>query len=301
MTTSFTLAQFSDVHLSPLVGLKPRHLTLKRAFGAVNWGRVRRFIHRRETADILVQDALALNVDHVVVTGDLINLGLPLEYQSAAAWLAAVGSPENVTVIPGNHDVYAPLSDDIGIGRWAAYMGGDADSMAFPFVRRVGPLALVGLNSAVETPVFYASGRLGGDQIAAAEAILQKLGEEDVVRVVLIHHPPLVGLTAPRRALTDAAHFQRALEKSGAELVLYGHNHRARIDWFSAESQNVPVVAAASASAAKTHNGSNLASYNLFTFFMGPAGLRIRCAVRGIAAEGAGVTTLSETFLAAAE
>lgn len=297
MTTTFTLAQFSDVHLSPLVGLDRRYLNVKRMMGALNWGRFRRFVHRRETADILVSDALSLNVDHIAITGDLINLGLPLEYEAALTWLTSIGTPERVTVIPGNHDVYAPLNGDAGVGRWAAYMGGEADSIAFPFVRRVGPLALIGLNSAVETPVFYASGRLGGDQISAAEAILEKLGEEDVIRVVLIHHPPLPGLTAPRRALTDAAHFQRALEKSGAELVIYGHNHRARVDWLNGGEANVPIVAAASASAAKTHNGDHLASYNLFTFFSGNSGLRIRCAVRGISASASAVTTLSETFL----
>ena len=297
MTTTFTLAQFSDVHLSPLVGLDRRYLNVKRMMGALNWGRFRRFVHRRETADILVSDALSLNVDHIAITGDLINLGLPLEYEAALSWLTSIGTPERVTVIPGNHDVYAPLNGDAGVGRWAAYMGGEADSIAFPFVRRVGPLALIGLNSAVETPVFYASGRLGGDQISAAEAILEKLGEEDVIRVVLIHHPPLPGLTAPRRALTDAAHFQRALEKSGAELVIYGHNHRARVDWLNGGEAKVPIVAAASASAAKTHHGDHLASYNLFTFFSGASGLRIRCAVRGISASASAVTTLSETFL----
>lgn len=297
MTATFTLAHFSDIHLSPLIGLQPKYWNAKRMMGAFNWGRKRRHVHRRTIADGLIADALALNVDHLVITGDLINLGLPLEYEAALEWLTSIAPPERMTVVPGNHDVYSPLSSDAGIGRWAAYMGGEADTLAFPFVRRVGPLALIGLNSAVATPVFFASGRLGGEQISVARDLLERLSGEDTIRVVLIHHPPIPNMAAPRRALSDAAHFQRALERSGAELVLYGHNHRAKCDWLTTDGTSIPLVAAASASAAITHKGDGLASYNLFTFFKNGATWRIRWAVRGFSAASAPVTKLSETML----
>jgi hypothetical protein len=80
-------------------------------------------------------------------------------------------------------------------------------------VKRAGPLALVGLNSAVETPPFIASGRLGPHQLEIVEEQLAELGEEGAIRVLLIHHPPLVGLDSPRRGLKDAAHFTRLLTK----------------------------------------------------------------------------------------
>jgi 3',5'-cyclic AMP phosphodiesterase CpdA len=297
MTATYTLAHFSDVHLSPLIGLQPRYWNAKRMMGAFNWGRRRRHVRRRDVADSLIADAMALNVDHLVITGDLINLGLPLEYAAALDWLKSIAPPERMTVIPGNHDVYSPLSGDAGIGRWAAYMGGDAETIAFPFVRRIGPLALIGLNSAVATPPFFASGRLGGEQISVAADLLDRLADENTIRVVLLHHPPLPGMTAPRRALSDAAHFRRTLERGGAELVLYGHNHRAKCDWLKSNGGPVPIVAAASASAAITHNGDGLASYNVFTFFKSSEGLRIRLSVRGHATAGGGVVKLSETML----
>ncbi|MFN0219694.1 MAG: metallophosphoesterase family protein [Hyphomicrobium sp.] len=297
MTTTFTLAHFSDVHLSPLIGLQPQYWTAKRALGALNWLRLRHKVHRRAIVDELVADALALNVDHIAVTGDLTNLGLPLEHAAALDWLSNVAPPNRLTVIPGNHDVYSSMRGDPGVERWAPYMGGDAATLAFPFVRRIGPLALIGLNSAVPTPPFFASGRLGGEQIDVARDLLERLRGENVIRVVLIHHPPMPGLTAPRRALGDAAHIQHVLERIGSELVLYGHNHRVRCDWLEAETGPIPVIAAASASAARTHGGDELASYNLFTFFTGDRGLRIRWIVRGLDKIGGRVTKLREQFL----
>ena len=150
-------------------------------------------------ADRLIADALALRSDHIAITGDLVNLGLPAEHEAALIWLRSVGPPDQVTVIPGNHDIYSSMRGDRGVARWAAYMGCEEDTLAFPFVSRVGPLALVGLNSAVETPPFVASGRLGPHQLEIAQEQLAELGEEGAIRVVLIHHPPLASLDTPRR------------------------------------------------------------------------------------------------------
>ena len=197
MTETFTLAHFTDVHLSPITGFTPHYWNPKRMLGLFNWHTKRRGVHKRAAADRLIADAKNLRADHIAITGDLINLGLPQEYEAARDWLTTVGPAERVTVIPGNHDIYSSLHGDIGIGRWADYMGGDADTHAFPFVRRIGPLALIGLNSAVETPPFVAAGRLGPDQIEVTRDLLERLGDEGLIRVVLIHHPPLAGL-APR-------------------------------------------------------------------------------------------------------
>ncbi len=259
--------------------------------------RKRRHIHQNIIADKLIADALTLRPDHIAITGDLINLGLPSEYEAALAWLKTVGTPRNVTVVPGNHDVYSSLHGDPGIGRWAEYMGGEDETMAFPFVRRVGPIALVGLNSAVETPPFYASGKLGRHQIEIAGDMLHALGEEGIVRVVLIHHPPLPDLASSRRALSDAAHLAHLLERGCAELVLYGHNHRTRLDWLPSREGAIPVVGIASASAAIAHGEEPAACYNLFTFFRNENGLRIRHVVRGVDNEENPVRKISEVIL----
>jgi 3',5'-cyclic AMP phosphodiesterase CpdA len=297
MTETFTLAHLTDVHLSPIAGFSPGYWNLKRGLGFVNWQRGRKSVHAREVADRLVADAKTLRADHIAITGDLVNLGLPVEHEAALTWLKTVGPPERVTVIPGNHDIYSSLHGDAGVARWAEYMGGEAESHTFPFVRRIGPLALIGLNSAIETPPFVASGRLGPDQIEVTRDLLERLGDEGMVRVVLIHHPPLTGLASSRRGLRDVKLFQRMLEKSGAELVLYGHNHRPELTWLDTVSGRLAVIGGASASAGRVHKDETLAQYNLLTFFSSEKGLRIRKIVRGLAVPDGPVVKLDETVL----
>ena len=297
MTETFTLAHFTDVHLSPITGFVPRYWNLKRFAGLLNWHTKRRGVHKRATADQLIADAKTLRADHIAITGDLVNLGLPGEIEVASDWLRTVGAPSNVTVVPGNHDIYSTMHGDIGVARWANYMGGDADTHAFPFVRRVGPIVLIGLNSAIETPLGIAGGRLGSDQIDVARDLLERLGDEGAIRVVMIHHPPLPGLAPPRRALSDAALLQRALEKSGAELVLYGHNHKPLLTWVDSVTGPVPVICGASASGSRPYKNDPLARYNLFTFFKSGDRVRIRQTVRGLETPDGPVLKLSELVL----
>jgi 3',5'-cyclic AMP phosphodiesterase CpdA len=297
MTETFTLAHFSDVHLSPITGFTWPFWNAKRLLGYLNWVRKRNRIHQSEVADRLISDALALRADHIAITGDLVNLGLPAEHEAALDWLHSLGSPETVTVVPGNHDIYSRIGADRGVARWAAYMGREDDTLAFPFVRRIGPMALVGLNSAVETPPFVASGRLGRHQLDVARDLLTGLGEEGFIRVVLIHHPPLPHLSSPRRGLEDAAHLAHTLERGGAELVLYGHTHTPSLDWLAAAVKPVPIVGVASASASIGNHDEPLGQYNLFTFFKSASGVRIRHAVRGIETPNGPVTKISEAVL----
>ena len=297
MIETFTLAHFSDVHLSPVSGFTFPHWNAKRVLGFLNWQRGRKFVHQRAIADRLVADVKSLRVDHIAITGDLINLGLPAEYDAALQWLETVGPPRDVTIVPGNHDIYTSLKGHTGVASWGAYMEAENYSLAFPFVRRVGPLAIIGLNSAVETPPFVASGRLGGHQIEVAGELLQRLADDDVIRVVLIHHPPLPGMAGARRGLEDAAHFARMLERSGAELVLYGHNHQDLLTWQASRLQDIPVIGTGTASAARVHHGEPLARYSLFTFFQSDQGMRLRHVIRGLETPDGPVVKLAETVL----
>jgi 3',5'-cyclic AMP phosphodiesterase CpdA len=297
MTETFTLAHFSDVHLSPISGFTLPFWNAKRLLGYLNWLRKRNRVHQAAVADRLIADAAALRTDHIVITGDLVNLGLPAEHEAALIWLRGIGPPETITVVPGNHDIYSSLGGDPGVARWAPYMGREDDTLAFPFVRRVGPVALVGLNSAVETPPFVASGQLGPHQLDVAQGLLSALGKEGLIRVVLIHHPPLAHLAVPRRGLRDAAHLAHLLERGNAELVLYGHTHKPALDWLPSRTKPVPLVGAASASAGAVYGEAPLARYNLFTFFQSPGGLRIRHVVRGIETPDGPVKKISESVL----
>ena len=98
----------------------------KRGLGFINWQRGRKYIHRREVLDAITRDLKTSRADHIAVTGDLVNLSLADEYQRARAWLDTLGPPHDVTVIPGNHDVYVPRASHRRRPKyWGDYMRGD--------------------------------------------------------------------------------------------------------------------------------------------------------------------------------
>jgi 3',5'-cyclic AMP phosphodiesterase CpdA len=304
MIRTLTLAHLSDVHLPPLPLPSLRHWNVKRTLGLLNWHRLRRHQHLLETLAAIVSDVRRQAPDQIAVTGDLVNIGLPAEYEAASAWLDGLGPPSQVTVIPGNHDIYVDMGSDPGIGRWASYMApsgpkgppAEADRPVFPFVRRVGRVALIGLNSALPTPPFQAFGRLGTDQLASLAAVLERLGAERLVRVVMIHHPPLPGQAPPRCALQDACALEEVLRHHGAELVLHGHNHRAMAALVDAPSRPVPVIGVPSASLGRASGHQSLARYNLYRIAPDPQS-PIELIERGLDGPGGNIVELSRRRL----
>jgi 3',5'-cyclic AMP phosphodiesterase CpdA len=250
---TFRLAHLSDLHLGPLPRVTPRALMNQRVLGYLSWQRRNR-VHRREVLDALMADLLDQAPDHVAITGDLVNISLPAEFVQAAGWLRRLGGPDWITVIPGNHDAYVEMKWREAWAHWSDYMCGDEgdcsgdEREAFPFVRRRGEVALVGLSTAVATPPTFATGRLGRKQLGKLEAVLDGLGGA-ACRVVLLHHPPVATMTDYRRRLVDAEGFASVLRKRRAELVLCGHQHVFQLGALSApDGGAVPVVGAPSAS-----------------------------------------------------
>ncbi len=240
--------------------------------------------------------------DHIAVTGDLANIGLPQEHINALAWLESLGPPSRVTVIPGNHDIYSRLRRDVGTGRWARYMTSDAEGArhagggdGFPFVRVLGRVALIGLNSAVPTPPLVASGRLGSAQLERLGQVLERLAAAQLFRLVLIHHPPLSGQARRFRALEDTRQLEAVLAKHGAELVIHGHNHRNMLAWHPSCSGPVPVVGAPSAAQGRPYKGEPLARYNLYRI-EGPP-WRIELIGRGLEEPGGGIVEIERRWL----
>jgi len=266
-----TIAHLTDVHLSPIDGFTPRHWTFKRALGYANWLRQRRTRYDRAVLDRIVADMQAAGPDHIAITGDLVNIGLPKEHSNALAWLESLGPPQRVSVVPGNHDIYARMRGDPGAERWARYMSSDgeaapsaAGAARFPYTRKLGRVALIGINSALPTPPLVASGRVGGPQLERLGAKLSGLGREGLFRLVLIHHPPLPGQARQWRGLRDAADLAALLTRHGAELVIHGHNHHNMLAWCASARGRFPIVGAPPAALARSKEHQPLARYNLY-------------------------------------
>ncbi|MBO1075869.1 metallophosphoesterase family protein [Roseomonas marmotae] len=221
---TLVLAHLSDLHLPPQALPGVRQLLGKRLLSYLAWQRKRQ--RRAELpADLLLEDLESFAPDAVAVTGDLTHFALPDEFAAGRAFLERLGRPARVVAIPGNHDALVPVPWAQGLGLWAEWMRGDGpDREGFPFLRRMGEVALIGLSSAVPTPPGSAAGWLGPAQLEGLSALLAESGRQGLCRVVLIHHPP-IGENR-RRGLRDRAALLEVLARQGAELLLHGHSHR---------------------------------------------------------------------------
>ncbi len=279
---AFTLAHLSDPHLPLLAAPRPLELAGKRAFGYLNWTRNRRNVHKRDVLDALVSDMQAQAPDQIAITGDLVNLALETEFAPAQQWLESVGAPDRVTVIPGNHDAYVRTTRHRFMQAWGNYLAGDdaaEGAVMLPFVRRRGPLALIGVSSAVPTPPLMATGWLGRSQLEALERILAGLSAGEAFRVLLIHHP--LRSDSRIKRLTDSGELLALLKRHGVELVLHGHDHVHSTIWIEGPKGTIPVVGVPSASAL-AHGRYPAAAYNLFSILREGTAWRCEQMVRGM-------------------
>ncbi|MFN3743673.1 MAG: metallophosphoesterase family protein [Hyphomicrobiaceae bacterium] len=311
-SAAFTLAHLSDVHLGPLPRIGIRHWNVKRLLGWLNWQHRRRHLYSRDVLARIAADIAEQAPDHIAVTGDLANLGLPAEHEAALTWLRTLGDAERVTVIPGNHDIYSRIGTDPGTARWHPHMSPNAAAAdyaiaeamgagaAFPFVRRFGRLALIALNSAVPTRPFYAIGRIGQAQRDRLGRLLDRLGAEGLSRVVLIHHPPLPGLAKRRHELEDADALAEVLARHGAELVLHGHEHVATEHWHPAPSGHIPIIGVPSASLARPYRNEPPARYHLYRLALGGTRPSIELVARGLAEPDGPIVELERRQIVAA-
>jgi 3',5'-cyclic AMP phosphodiesterase CpdA len=271
----FTLAHLSDPHLGPLPRPRLVELASKRAIGFLNWHRRRKIIHRGEILEPLVADLKAQSPDHIALTGDLVNIALPSEFSSSRVWLDKLGAARDVTFVPGNHDFYIRRTAREPHSHWGDFMRGDGSVPGeFPFLRRRGPLALIGLS-----PLFMATGMLGDAQLARLAALLERLSSEDLFRVVLIHHPPVSKPIHRFKRLLDSADLREILKARGADLVLHGHDHLHSVVYLDGPKGKIPAIGVPSASAAGGEEDP--AAYNLYRMERAKGGWRCEAITRG--------------------
>lgn len=250
---SLTFAHMTDAHLTSPLGARWHEIFNKRLLSYLAWRRHRRLVHDPAVLAAIVADLRSAGADHIAITGDLTHLGLEKECREALEWLTALEDPPRVSLIPGNHDrlVRAPWPDTVGL--WRPFMVSDHPSPDrqhdFPALRIRGPVAFIGLSTAVPTAPFLATGKLGGRQRAQLGELLTTTGSQGLFRVVLIHHPPVPRAYKWRKRLVDAEAVSSVIRKSGAELVLHGHTHRlTRSSLPGPDGGEIPVVGLASAS-----------------------------------------------------
>jgi 3',5'-cyclic AMP phosphodiesterase CpdA len=269
------IAHVSDLHVLAPSGFEWRRIVFnKRVTGYANLVVKRARSYRRDYL-LAVLSAAARSADQLVVTGDITNLSLESEYEEAIRLLQDAARGAEVTVVPGNHDIYLP-----SIHRqrrfphhFGEFMTSDLPALAldlpagrFPCVKLRGPAAIVGLTSAVPRPPFVSAGFVGKAQLAALEEVLRHPEVSRRTPVLLVHHSPLDSrfrIEQLRSGLVDARALRAALQPLARGLVLYGHLHVRRHTRLATAAGHLDVVCATAA--ALDHPDDDIrAGFNLY-------------------------------------
>ena len=287
--TAITLAHLSDPHISCMQDITVRDLLSKRLFGYLRWKLHRGAKHAGSVLSALGTDLSKTGPDHIAVTGDLTHLSLPAEFEETRQWLQSLGSPSQVTVIPGNHDQYVDIAWRKSMACWTDYMVSDAfrnhhgtaenPGQVFPALRIRGCIALIGICTARPSAPHLATGSIGARQLQKLKDILIQTARQKYFRVILIHHSPAPGTDSWRKHLTDAADLQSLLARCGAELILHGHSHRVLQSCLKAPVGNIPVMGAPSISALD-RRPERRARYCLYHISPGDRSWKVRLEVR---------------------
>lgn len=165
-------------------------------------------------------ERLAPRPDLVLLTGDIVDGGLPEEYDLARAALARLTMP--VLALPGNHDLREPFQAILG-DHLGQVLG--PDCLAYADDRF--PLRIIALDSVIP---LRGEGRLGPAQLEWLGETLEEAPTRPTI--VALHHPPFdVGIGfMDRLGLLDRSSLLALLDRHAQIVgVLAGHVHRTVI------------------------------------------------------------------------
>jgi 3',5'-cyclic AMP phosphodiesterase CpdA len=222
----------TDPHLSSLAGHSFLGVKGKRRSGYLSWTQRRHTIHTRQTLDQLTDAIQAESPDQIILSGDLIQIGLEQEIQQVGKWLEALAPAEQILFVPGNHDVYAEDSWSSIRRHWDFILpprpGNEADNSrsAYPLARDLGNIRLIGISSAYVTPIFSARGAIGKKQFKRLEQLIQQAHDLAYMPFLVIHHPPLPGMSIWRKALKEVDELKKLISKQKPALICCGHLHQ---------------------------------------------------------------------------
>ena len=260
---SFRFVQLSDLHLSTITAPNPLKLFNKRILGYLSWLRRRRHTHQKWVLNLAIETIKQLQVDHYVITGDLTHIGLKHEFEQAACWLTDISSPQNITLIPGNHDLYINEHWANSFGLWEDYLYDTNETSQsiptddalmqlnsiYPTVRLRENIAFIGLNSVFDAPWFRATGKIDKQVLNRLKNILCEKKLDTYFKVLLIHHPITLTNTSKRKSLLNHEDIISLLAEHPVNLVLHGHGHHSCTESIICDNNfQIPVIGASSSS-----------------------------------------------------
>lgn len=229
------IGHISDLHILALDKPRPLQFLNKRLVGGLNLLLNRSSAHSASVVQQALTHLDSLNVDHIVISGDLTNLALNSEFAAARAIIDTIPNAEQrVSVVPGNHDYYTP-----GAARhrrfeshFQEFLKSDLPDyqldQGYPYCHLRGDVAIIGLNSGIATPWLFATGRVDEEELEATSRLLEDPEVQRRFKLVVVHHPLLPdehhSIQFNRRLLNSEAVLD-VVRRGDVDLVLHGHNH----------------------------------------------------------------------------
>ena len=181
--------------------------------------------HDRRLVEAVERQMDELKPDLIVISGDFTQRARTEQFRDACEFLERLRDRgHEVLGVPGNHDV--PLFDVLRrflspLARYRRFI----DASLCPFVELPG-VAVLGINTARSFTL--KDGRINKDQVTFIGETFSRTPSE-VVRILVTHHP-LFELEVGgemERAIGRQELALDAIEQSGVDMVLAGHNHHA--------------------------------------------------------------------------
>jgi Icc protein len=229
-TNGTRIAHLSDVHMldswpgGSRLGWSIRHRFLSFGRPLDDAGR------RRKLANAL-SAARRAGAGHVVISGDLTEVGAPGEFESVADVLHESDFPaDRITLVPGNHDLYSSPDG------WKWALEGPLAAFAPTSAREPGRVVecagvnLLPLDVSFHQAVTRSAGVVPDEALAALERRAADPFLSDRPLVVVQHHPPFLRKTSALHwvdGLIGAANLMALLERFRHLFVLHGHLHAA--------------------------------------------------------------------------
>jgi len=166
-----------------------------------------------------------LKPDLVVISGDFTQRARTEQFREACKFLEELrDAGHEVLGVPGNHDV--PLYDVLRrflspLARYRRFI----DETLCPFIELPG-IAVLGINTA--RSLTFKDGRINADQVAFIRETFSRTPSE-AMRILVTHHPLFALEVGGKldRAISRQELALDAVEESGVDMVLAGHNHHA--------------------------------------------------------------------------
>ncbi len=216
------IAHATDVHWYVPAGFSDLARSPKRSIGTLNLvlrGRRHHFDPAVQAG--LIEHLCSLDVDGVVITGDLTSTASEAEFALARKALEPVFRRHPTFVIPGNHDRYThgSVNPDRMIAHFADQMG-DGDAIR---VRTIGDVDVVGVD------VCHPTWLDAHGTFAVAEGLSERLGSCTKPVVLAVHYPPVtrrgVVNDGRSRGLFGAQRLLDVIQRHPPVVVLCGHEH----------------------------------------------------------------------------